>query len=79
MSYNLAGPVLMTHDPTAAVLVTTRRIREGKCFGALEIRVRNLGCPAAAKMTSQLGASFSSKLAVMEVSADIRSGLRANL
>ena len=79
MSYNLAGPVLVTHDPTAAVLVTTRRIREGKRFGALEIRVRHLGCPAAAKMTSQLGAPFSSQLAVFEVSTDIRSGLRANL
>ena len=79
MSYNLAGPVLVTHDPTAAVLVTTRRIREGKRLGALEIRVRHLGCPAAAKMTSQFGPPFSSKFAVFEVSADIRSGLRANL
>ena len=79
MSYDLAGPVLVTHDVTAAVLVTTRRIREGNRFGALEIRVRHLGCPAAAKMTSQLGAPFSSQLAVFEVSTDIRSGLRANL
>ena len=79
MPLDPTGRYLLTHDPTAAVLVTTRRIREGKRLGALEIRVRHLGCPAAAKMTSQLGAPFSSKLAVMEVSADIRSGLRANL
>ena len=55
MSYNLAGPVLVTHDPTAAVLVTTRRIREGKRFGALEIRVRHVGCPVAAQITCQHG------------------------
>ena len=79
MSYNLAGRILMTHDPTAAVLVTTRRIREGKRLGALEICVRHLGCPAAAKMTCQYGGPFSSQLAVFEVSTDIRSGLRTNL
>ena len=40
---DLTGRILLTHDPTAAVLLTTRRIREGKRFGALEIRARNFG------------------------------------
>ena len=43
ISYNLAGPVLVTHDPTTAVLVTTRRAREGKCLGALEFGARIFG------------------------------------
>ena len=49
---------LVTDDSTAAVLSATRRIREGRRFGALEIRVRHLGCPTAAKITCQHGDSF---------------------
>ena len=40
----------LTDDSTAAVLLTTRRIREGKHLSAPEISVRHFGCPAAEKM-----------------------------
>ena len=49
---------LLRGDSIAALLSATRRIREGRRFGALEIRVRHLGCPTAAKITCQHGDSF---------------------
>ena len=43
MPCDFTGRILVTDESTAAVLLTTRRIREGKRFGALEIRARNFG------------------------------------
>ena len=55
---DLAGRFLVTDDSTAAVLLTTRRIREGKRFGALEIRARNFGAQLRRKQHVQMAVHF---------------------
>ena len=70
------GRILVTDDPTGAVLLTTRPTREGKCMRALEVRVRDLGIAHRREKWCLQIRFISSRLEVFEVSCGLRSGLR---
>jgi hypothetical protein len=70
------GRILVTGDSTGAALLTTRPTREERCMRALEVRVRDLGIAHRREKWYLQIRFISSRLEVLEVSCDLRSGLR---